>query len=85
MRLRAMIRVNGKWQVETPEDILQWMWKRDGEDALIIDDSTEPKTYYTATEELLTECEKSGKQVAMFYGLGRKLWDEEQSRGNEPA
>jgi hypothetical protein len=78
MQLRAMIRENGKWQKELPEDLLRWMWKHDGEEALIIDDSTEPKTYYVGNTELLKACQAEGKTAFGFYELSRKLWDEKQ-------
>ena len=81
--MRAIRRFDGKWQVDAPSDLMRWMWKYDGEEAVIIDDAT--KTYYCATEaaaqayreKWAAEFKRDDpRTAAMFDDLGRRLWKE---------
>jgi hypothetical protein len=76
--------VGGKWQVDTPPDLYKWMCLNDGGDAIVTDDATQ--THYFATEAAAQRYrDKWAKEsrrddqrtAAMFYDLGRRLWEEE--------
>ncbi len=78
--MRAMRRVDGKWQVVAPANLYLWMCHQDGGEAVVIDDVT--KTYYCATEKAAeayrerwaTENRRDDPRTsAMFFDLAVRL------------
>ena len=66
---------DGKWKKEAPDDILRWMWKCDGEDAVVVDD--ERKEYFCGNEATRMGYELSGKTALTFHDLGWRLFHEQ--------
>lgn len=67
---------DGKWSTEEPEDVMRWIWKWDGHDAVVVDD--EAAAYYCGNETIRDGYAKKGKTALMFHDLGMKLWDAKQ-------
>lgn len=82
--MRAMKRVDGKWLTETPDNLSKWLWREDGEEAIVIDDDA--KVHYCARVEdeakflsaWAKERRKNDKRtVSDFYTLDRLLAESE--------
>lgn len=69
--MRALVEKGGNWVTEKPDDLTRWMWRYDGESAVVVDDAT--KTYYCGTEAICQEYRKKGKRAEMFSALARQL------------
>jgi membrane-bound inhibitor of C-type lysozyme len=74
--MRALRKIEGKWVTETPEDFLRWMWKHDGEDAVVIDD--ERQEYSCGNETVRAGYAAKGKTALMFLDLGKRLLTERE-------
>lgn len=79
--MRCMRKVNDKWQKEHPDNLSRWLWQHDGDEAVVIDDST--KSYYCGRAEMVTayrEAWESERKVgdkrraATFMDLDRALF-----------
>jgi len=84
--MRAMRRVDGKWQTEGPADLSRWLWRQDGAEAVVIDDAA--KVYYCSRPEDAVKYreawQREGKQgdrrtAAMFIDLDRQLFEAEKA------
>lgn len=73
--MRIMLKVDGKWADSeapaSPEDLSSWMWKHDGEDAVVADD--EKGIYYCGNEKLLQAYRSKGKTAELFPVLDARL------------
>lgn len=82
--MRAMRKVSDKWTRETPENLSAWMWKNDGEEAVVVDDATH--TYYCGTPSMLDTYREAWererkpndqRRAAMFITLDKLLFQQE--------
>lgn len=74
--MRIMLKgADGKWSTEAaPEgaaELLNWLYKQDGEDAVVADDQEE--VYYCANEATLQLYRSKGKSAEMFSVLAPRL------------
>jgi len=79
-----MKNVGGSWQKENPVDLSRWLYRNDGEEAVVVDDAT--KTYYCGRPEMVETYKaawaaerKKGdnRKAAMFIDLDRQLFEQE--------
>ena len=82
--MRCMIRVNGKWKKEDPQDLSKWIWANDGEDAVVVDDET--TTYYCGNTGMMETYQAAWmkenkpddpRKAAMFIDLDKILFSQE--------
>lgn len=82
--MRCMKNIDGVWQKENPVDLSRWLYRNDGEEAVVIDDAT--KTYYCGRPEMMETYKaawaaekKKGdtRKAAMFIDLDRQLFEQE--------
>lgn len=74
--MRTMLKgPDGKWITEaapeTAAELLTWLTKQDGEDAVLADDKE--GIYYCGNESVLQLYRSKGKNAEMFIVLARKL------------
>lgn len=66
---------DGKWVTEaapeTAEELLKWLYKQDGKEAVVADDQKE--IYYCGNESMLQFYHSKGKAAEMFIVLRNRL------------
>jgi len=84
--MRCLRREGKKWLKEDPPDLSRWMWRNDGEEAVVVDDAT--STYCCSRPEMMDtyraawEKERrvgDKRKAAMFIDLDRQLFEKESA------
>lgn len=82
--MRCLIKIDGQWQKEHPDNLSRWMWQHDGEEAVVIDDSI--NAFFCGKPEMVDNYRakwdaerKVGykRRAAMFSELDRALFAKE--------
>lgn len=81
--MRCLIRIDGKWQTEHPDNLSRWMRTNDGAEAVVVDG----KKYYCGNESLMLRYRQQWegerkvgdmRESLMFIVLDRILFESER-------